>query len=52
MNWSAPVLIVIMLLAVGDWVTTGKRRFKIPVGLYNIEMKDGVDSKSLSSRSA
>jgi len=30
MNYAGPVLIAIILLALGDWFTTGKRRFVVP----------------------
>lgn len=52
MNWAGPVLIAIILAALGDWFTTGKTRFKVPVGEYDIEMEDDMDRKSGSSGSA
>jgi amino acid transporter len=31
MNYAAPLWLVVLLLALGDWFTSGKKRFKVPV---------------------
>lgn len=53
MNWAFPTLGAIVTLALIDWFTTGKTRFQVPVGQYNIEMEADMgserDKKSESS---
>lgn len=53
MNYAAPILIGLISLALLDWFTTGKRRFVIPMGQYNIEMEEEYnDRKHASSEEA
>ncbi|KAF2750888.1 amino acid transporter [Sporormia fimetaria CBS 119925] len=55
MNYAGPVCIALVLFALLDWFTTGKKRFEVPVGAYSIEMEDesevevrGDDEKAVS----
>lgn len=45
MNYTGPIVFGIVLLAVGDWFTTGKNRFQVPTSNYDIEMEDHEEKK-------
>jgi amino acid transporter len=50
MNYAGPIFIALVLLVLVDWFTTGKTRFEVPSGEYNIEMEDyEKDSKRVST---
>lgn len=46
MNYAAPIFFVLFAAILGDWFTTGKKRFQVPTGEYNIEMQDMQDRRT------
>lgn len=40
MNYAAPIFTTVVIAAIIDWHTTGKKRFQVPVGIYSIELED------------
>lgn len=40
MNYAAPIFIAVVIAALADWFISGKKRFQVPTGVYNIEMDD------------
>jgi hypothetical protein len=54
MNYAGPITIGVILIALADWFTTGKRRFKVPTGTIvildeELEMDKKADKKRKSS---
>lgn len=49
-NFAGPIFIGVLLLALLDWFTTGKKRFQVPVGEYDIEMEGDGNSGKVSSQ--
>lgn len=49
-NFAGPIFIAVLSLALLDWFTTGKKRFTVPVGEYNIEMEGDEHSGKASSQ--
>jgi amino acid transporter len=50
MNYAGPITIAVVLLALVDWFTTGKNRFKVPTGsIVILEMEDKADKKKAPS---
>lgn len=45
MNYAGPITIVLILLALADWFTTGRKRFAVPTSTYTIEMEEYEESK-------
>lgn len=50
MNYAGPITIVVIILAVLDWFTSGKKRFSIPQSQYSTEMDDYTDSSNSASQ--
>jgi hypothetical protein len=54
MNYAGPITIGVILIALADWFTTGKRRFKVPTGTIvildeELEIDKKADKKRKSS---
>lgn len=48
MNFAGPITIVVLILALADWFTTGKYRFKIPISQHEMDRfeDDGIRMSS------
>lgn len=52
MNYAGPITIAIILIALADWFTTGKKRFTVPTGsivIPDYEMEEQEDKKKAPS---
>lgn len=49
MNYAGPITIALIVIALVDWFTTGKKRFEVPTGQYQIEMEDHAEVKGSNS---
>ncbi|KAF2747794.1 amino acid transporter [Sporormia fimetaria CBS 119925] len=53
MNYAMPALVTLITLCIGDWYRSGRKRFEVPTGRYNIDFglpdpdedKDQVEMK-------
>jgi hypothetical protein len=39
MNYAGPVFIAVIILALGDWFTTGHKRFEVPTADLEAEVE-------------
>lgn len=46
MNYAGPITIAIILIALADWFSTGKKRFKVPTGSIVIPDEHEMDDQS------
>lgn len=52
MNYAAPIFIALIVAILADWYTTGKKRFQVPTGEYNVEMEDDAKRKRTEAQSS